>query len=132
MAVNNYARSGQLVGRILMVVGQVHTTLLYNLWMSSYDFLPTDYTLVDSEYLLPIPEDVIPSEAAPILCAGVHIPRYIEVSMLKLRTRNNRLSWSENRQPVCRTMGCNRWCWRRPWSFVRLETVAITAILIIC
>lgn len=41
-------------------------------------YLP-DYTLVDSEYLLPIPEDVIPSEAAPILCAGMYIfGRFVE------------------------------------------------------
>lgn len=32
--------------------------------------VPSDHTLVDSEYLLPIPEDVDPAEAAPILCAG--------------------------------------------------------------
>jgi hypothetical protein len=29
-----------------------------------------EYTLVDSEHLLTIPEDVDPAEAAPILCAG--------------------------------------------------------------
>lgn len=30
----------------------------------------SDHTLVDSEYLLPIPEDVDAAEVAPILCAG--------------------------------------------------------------
>lgn len=29
-----------------------------------------DYTLVDSEYMLPIPEEVKAVEAGPILCAG--------------------------------------------------------------
>ncbi|KIM94042.1 hypothetical protein OIDMADRAFT_60879 [Oidiodendron maius Zn] len=33
----------------------------------------TEYTLVNSDYLLAIPEDVNPAEAAPILCAGTTV-----------------------------------------------------------
>lgn len=62
---------------MLMVVGQVW---VFSLTGPEYPFLInefsllicflSDYTLVDSEYLLPIPENVNPSEAAPVLCAG--------------------------------------------------------------
>ncbi|KKA18311.1 Alcohol dehydrogenase [Rasamsonia emersonii CBS 393.64] len=41
-----------------------------------------DYTLVDSEYMLPIPEEVKAAEAAPILCAGTTVYRALKSAQL--------------------------------------------------
>ncbi|KAL1969454.1 hypothetical protein VTN77DRAFT_8892 [Rasamsonia byssochlamydoides] len=41
-----------------------------------------DYTLVDSEYMLRIPEEVNAAEAAPILCAGTTVYRALKSAQL--------------------------------------------------